>query len=77
MWVARALKRLVDKNNALSLRQVEFKKLDSGVNRSFFTLALPLRLVATNIPDMSVFRFFDYSIICLLTEHIKRILIGE
>ena len=47
--MARVLKRPVDKDNALSLSRAEFKKLDSGGNRSFVTLARHLRLVATNI----------------------------
>ena len=48
MWVARVLKRPVDKDNAPSLSRAESKKLDSGENRSFVTLAHHLRLVATN-----------------------------
>jgi hypothetical protein len=48
MWVARVLKCPVDKSNAPSLSRAEFKKLDSGINRSFVTLAHHLRLVATN-----------------------------
>ncbi len=42
------LKRPVDKNDVPSLSRAEFKKLDSEENRSFVTLALHLRLVATN-----------------------------
>ena len=49
MWVARVLKRPVDKSDAPSLSRARFKKLDSGGNRSFVTLAHHLRLVATNI----------------------------
>jgi hypothetical protein len=45
MWVARVLKCPVDKSNAPSLSRAEFKKLDSGFNRSFVTLAHHLRLV--------------------------------
>jgi len=48
MWVARVLKGPVDKNDARSLSRAEFKKLDSGKNRSFVTLARHLHLVATN-----------------------------
>ena len=47
MWVARVLKRPVDKNNAPSLSRAEFKKLDSGKNHSSVTLAHHLRLSLT------------------------------
>ena len=50
MWMARVLKRPVDKDNAPSLNRAEFKKFDSGENRSCVTLAHHLRLVATNLP---------------------------
>jgi hypothetical protein len=48
MWVARVLKRPVDKDNAPSLSRAESKKLDSGENRSLVPLVRHLRLVATN-----------------------------
>jgi hypothetical protein len=48
MWVARVLKRPVDKDNAPSLSRAESKKLDSELNRSFVTPAQHLRLVASN-----------------------------
>ena len=47
MWVARVLKRPVDKSNAPSLSRAEFKKIELETNRSFVTLARHLRLVAT------------------------------
>ena len=47
MWVARVLKRPVDKSDAPSLSRAEFKKLDSELNRLFVTRARHLRLVAT------------------------------
>ena len=49
MWVARVLKRPVDKDNAPSLSRAESKKLDSELNRSFVMLTQHLRLVATNL----------------------------
>ena len=48
MWVARVLKRPVDKDNAPLLSRAESKKLEPESNRSFVTLAHHLRLVATN-----------------------------
>jgi hypothetical protein len=64
MWVARlysrsswakvhVLKRPVDKNDPLSLSRAEFKKPDSGGNRSFATIAHHLRLIATNPPGQT------------------------
>ena len=44
MWVGRALKRSVDKDNAQSSCPTESKKLDSESNRSFVTLARHLRI---------------------------------
>ena len=41
------LKRPVNKDKAPSLCRAESKKLDSGFNRSFVTLARHLRLVAS------------------------------
>ena len=66
------LKRPVDKNDAPSLSRAEVKKLDSGVNRSFVTLAHHLRLVASNITlDLQALKPLDSNKLAtdLFSEH--------